>query len=207
MLRSRIVDGTGGKDTAKVDSGYLHTILSPDPPFALQKTEPFRQFLTTDGTSSGSNDMGIDGSSTNVDFYIAADEEKDTYITTINMIIGYGSSGSPYQFADVAALTNGLKMFYTSIRGEQIIDDQIKTNTELLRLSNNSIIPTAWEVRHVGALNDYGYFISIDLRKFSPSLGIKLDAGSSQKFIITVRDSCVDADTLNAQAFGFKRFK
>jgi len=207
-LNSTLIDGSGNKYKAKVSNdNALYTTSLPYPPFETQLTRPYRRYLTDDGTTTGSNDIGVDGSSTTQSFYVQADENSDIYILSLSIIIGYASSGKPYLFADGTALTNGLKLFYESTFGENIIDDELKSNSEFLRLANNNLVLSDWEVRHVGALNDYGYFCQIDLNIFSPGLGVKLDRGSSQRLVMQVRDDATAATTFNVQAYGFERFE
>jgi len=207
MLNLRIFDGMGKKNAARVtDSNELLTIFSPYPPLEATKTRPFRQYFTADGTSSGSNDMGVDGSSTNSDFYIRANGDMDRYITTINFLVGYGTSGQPNEWADGTALTNGTRFFWVSGLGEVDIHDGIKSNQDMFRLSFD-LIPTNWEVRHVNASNDYGYVFSMDLTKMGLPYGIKLDGGTTQKIIFCIRDNATAADSFNAIGYGFERFK
>lgn len=203
-----IKDG-GGKDVsaAVTKDQELCTISASHPPLVRQKVRPFRQYLTVDGTPTGSNDMGVDGSATNVDFYIPASDNDDRYITSLSFIVGYGAAGQPNLWANGTALTNGSRLFYTDLSGEHDIHDAIKTNQDMFRLSF-SLIPTAWEVRHVNANNDYGYFISCDLRNLGLQYGIKLDKGSNQKLIMRIRDNVgLDADSFNCIAYGFDRFE
>lgn len=205
MIDVGLKNGKGVSATISED-GELYTMAAPYPPFEEQKVQPFRQYLTDDGTPTGSNDMGIDGSVTNVEFCISADPSNDRYVTSLNFIVGYGTSGSPYQWADGAALANGSRLSYFNRHGDQEIHEGIKSNQDMFRLSF-SPIPTAWEVRHVNANNDYGYFISIDLTKMGLPFGIKLDAGSNQRLILTIRDNATNADSFNCIAYGFERFK
>jgi hypothetical protein len=178
------------------------------PPFNGRNIiQPISQFLTDDGLSTGSNDMAVDGSSTNVDFWIPAVEGCDRYITTLSVIVGYGASGKPFQWADGNTLINGHRLFYLSAKGELVIDNAIKSNQDLFRLQFG-LIPTAWEVRHVNAANDFGYFLDIDLTRFGLPNGIRLQAGTTQKLVVTIRDNAgTDADSFNIIAKGFDRFK
>jgi hypothetical protein len=204
---SHIVDGTGGKFKAKVNGDEaLFTMNIPFPPLLKQKTNPFRQYLTADGTESGSNDMGVDGSSTNVDFWIPASTTRDRYLTNLNFLVAYATSGKPYLWADGAALSNGSRLFYNNDAGEQEIHEAIKSNQDLFRLGLQ-LIPTSWEVRHTNANNDYGYFISFDLRAMGLPLGVKLDRGSNQKLTLRVRDDATAAVTFDCIAYGFERFE
>lgn len=182
-------------------------IASSYPALLPQKVRPFRQYFTNDGLAAGSNDMGVDGSVTNSEFYIPAHEADDRYITALNFIVGYGGSGQPYEWADGPALTNGIKIAYSNNTGSYIIHDGIKTNQDIFRLSF-SPIPTAWELRGINANNDYGYFISMDITKMGLPFGIKLDRGTRQKLMITIQDNVgAAADSFDCIAYGFDRFE
>jgi hypothetical protein len=205
-LAVRISDGRGTKNIAEVHSdGALGVIVHPEPPLITQKVQPFRQYMTDDGLATGSNDMGIDGSVTDADFWVSADNTKDRYITNLSIEVAYAASGKPYLFADGAALINGCRLFYNSVRGEVDIHDAITANQEFFRLFF-SLIPTAWEVRHVNANNDYGYFLSVNLKEMMPPFGIKLDRESAQRLTMRIRDDASAAVTFNVVAYGFDRF-
>ena len=208
MYKFQLYDGATGQHTVGVTQDKeICTIAAPYPPLVEQKVRPLRQYLTDDGTVTGSNDMGVDGSVTNQDFWIPADPTDDRYITTLNFIVGYGGSGQPNLWADGTALTNGMRLFYTSRHGEQDIHDSIKSNQDMFRLSFNPI-PATWEVRHVNAANDYGYFTTFDLTKLGLPFGVKLDAGSNQKLVMRVRDNAGSAaDSFDCIGYGFHRFK
>ena len=207
-LPTHISDGRGTKAKAKVHlDGALGVIAHPEPPFIEQKTEPFRQFLTDDGLSTGSTDMAIDGSVTNIDFWIPAHDEKDRYITELNILVAYTLSGAPFKWADGTALTNGSLLSYNGVTGTRILHDGIKSNQDLLRMSNFGV-SAVWELRHTNANNDYGFFTTVSLTDMMPPFGIKLDAGTNQKLTLTVRDNTgTDADTFNILATGFDRFE
>jgi hypothetical protein len=206
-LPIHITDGRGTKQKAAVhDDGALGIIAHPEPPFIPQKTELFRQLFTDDGLDTGSGDMSIDGSIDNVEFWVPAHHEHDRYITKISVEVAYAAQGAPYKWADNSALTNGIKMSYNSIRGEKTLHAGIKSNQDLLRVNETGVV-TNWEVRHVNANNDYGYFITIFLSNVMPPFGMKLDAGSNQKLKAIIRDDVTAATTLNILAIGFDRFK
>jgi hypothetical protein len=151
--------------------------------------------------------MGIDGSSTPVDFFVKSHPSNDRYITTLNIAVAYGSSGAPYQWANGTALTNGTRVFYENVNGEVDLHPGIKANQDMFRLDFSGL-NTAWELRGVNAINDFGYFIIFDLTKLGLPFGIKLDAGSNQRLTCTVRDNAgTDADTFNVIAYGFDRFE
>jgi hypothetical protein len=207
-LPTFIVDGEGRGFRAEVDKeNSLHVTAHQEPPLEPLLMKPFRQYFTDDGTATGSNDMGVDGSSTNQDFYIEADSDDDRYISAMSFIVAYGTSGQPFNWADGTALTNGTRIFYESKRGEIDIHDGIQSNQDMFRLSSQKI-DADWQVRGVNATNDYGYFIWVDLKAFGFPFGVKLDRGSNQRITIRIRDNVgTDADTFDCIAYGFDRFE
>ena len=205
MFNMRLWSGRGEKNSAAVTTDQeLLTIASPFPPLEPQKVQPFRGLLT-DEVGGGAN-MGVDGSVTNVDFCINADQNNDRYITTLSFLVGYGTSGQGNEWADGGGLGNGSRLFYTSERGEVDIHDRIRYNQDMFRLQFGAFT-NAWEVRHINATNDYGYFITMDLTKLGLPFGIKLDRGSNQKLVMTIKDNATNADAFNCICYGFDRFE
>jgi hypothetical protein len=107
------VEITDGDVQAKIEDQHLLVMNSSYPSIQQQKIRPFRQYMTVDGTPSGSFDMGVDGSVTPVEFYVDADGDVDRYITNVSVIVAYGTSGAPYEWADGTALTNGVRLYYS----------------------------------------------------------------------------------------------
>ena len=72
-------DGHGSGNKAKINGeGELGVVVHTHPPLDEDVTAyPFRQYFTNDGTSTGSNDMVVDGSSTSQEFSIKAQQERD----------------------------------------------------------------------------------------------------------------------------------
>jgi hypothetical protein len=208
MFNMQLWGGKGNKVAAAVTADQeLSVINAPYPPLSAQKSRPFRQYLTVDGLADGDNDMGVNGSVTNVDYCIPANPTVDRYITALNFIVGYSTTGQPNEWADGAALTNGSRLFYSSQRGEVDIHEGIKSNQDLFRLIFTSVAAN-WEVRHVNSNNDYGYFVTLNLRELGLPYGIKLDRGTNQKLAITIKDNVgASADTFNCIAYGFDRFE
>jgi len=131
----RMKDG-GGRNRAAVVTvdRELCVIQVPHPPIVSQKTKPFRQFLTADGLASGSNDMGIDGSTVNADFFIDASQTADRYLTRLNFIIGYGLTGQPNEWAD------GVEMY--------VVYDESPSSRRVLHLECNLASSRSSIVRH-----------------------------------------------------------
>lgn len=207
-----IKDGTGTSSTACVDvSNSVYTITTPAPPFGQEVyTRLFRQHLTADGTASGSNDMTVDGSSTNQTFFISADDEDDLWISRIDFLIADAGADNN-QFGNITALSNGCKLSYEDDLGEVIISDELTTNFSFVRLcgGNPAFGDTTNTFRAsniVGASE--GYLPSLDFKQqFGMPWGIRLKAGTNQRLSITIRDNVSAIDAFNAIAYGFTRAK
>jgi len=207
MIDTRCVDGTGSNNAAQVKEDALLVSTTGSPPPNQQRTKFFGQMLTDDGLSTGSSDMGIDGSSSHTDFYIDSDDNDDIFLTKLSVIVGYGAAAPLYDFVDSgSALTNGILVSYIDAFGESITIGNPKNNYSFLRFALESgLVPTAWELRNLGASNDYGYIVSINFISMIPPYGIQLYHGTNARLSVRIRDDCTDADTFNMRAFGFKR--
>jgi len=213
----RLVGGTIDgeyKEFAVSGEGAGLTSQLPYPPMLVTKTIPFRQHLTNDGMpSDGSNqDMKVVGtSSVPVDFWIPAHVENDRYITYLSFVLA-GSAAKPNQFAAATALTNGNKLFYRhTLAGEITIHDSLTTNFEFMRLALGQpafgTAADAFRAKNVVGAVD-AYIPTMDLRIFSPDgFGIKLDAKTTQRLTLQVRDDQTVAgiEAVDCVAYGFDR--
>ena len=165
---------------------------------------PFSQKFSTDGTSSGTTEMGVNGSVTPVEHYIGAVTTGDRFISHIIWILGYGSAAEGFEFADSgAALTNGVRVYFTHANGSVYTIMNPKSNYSFFRSSLAPVSSTNWEERGFAGTGDYGYFVTTPLSKIVPPYGIKLPRNSDAKLSILIRDDCTDADLFNCNAFGF----
>ena len=207
MAKVEITNGDGKQAHVTNDQALLVTQTGIPPVGLAFSVLPFVAPFTDDGTTAGSPDLNVNGAGTPVEFWVPADPESDIYITGLSFAIGYGTSAQPYQFADGAALTNGLRLFYDSLYGDSDIFAAIKDNLGALTpgISISGFVPGDWEIRGVGALNDYGYVVGFEMAKLVPG-GIKLAAGTNQRLVFAVQDNISAAvDNLTVTAFGYKR--
>lgn len=212
MINVRIKDGHGSGNFAKIGGeGEVGVVVHPHPPidesvFPL----PFRQYFTDDGTTSGSNDMTVDGSTTNVDFYVSASEDFDIYIKSISIIIGDGGNPALNLYGSLSALTNGIEwIFQSNDQGEYELHDGIKTNLEFIRLGvDTGAIGTgsdAYLADVSGGGSEKSYLPTIDLKEtFALQYGIRLVKGTKDKLIFRVRDNLTGLTTHNAIAYGMR---
>jgi hypothetical protein len=114
-LDVHIRDGNGGDRKLKVlDEGEIGVVIHTHPPVKESRIGlPFRQYFTDDGTSDGSNDMRVDGSSTSVDFYITALPDNDIFVKFVSIKLA-DQSAVLNKFANLSALTNGVEFEWQS---------------------------------------------------------------------------------------------
>lgn len=181
------------------------------PPFEPQHINIFRQYLTNDGTKTGSNDMLVNGSVNAQDFYVQADEENDRYITTLSFVIADTGNFNMREFANIGLpLTNGCRLFYNSIRGEVDIHDSLQSNFDFIRLgfgepAFGSAANTFRGTNFVGTAE--AIMPIVDLKRMLPPFGIKLDAKSNQRLTLRVQDNIsAGIVAFDCIAYGFNRF-
>lgn len=209
MINVEIRDGGGTGEKARVlDNGVLVT-LNPSPPIIDQKTIPFRQFFTDDGKPTGSRDMLVDGSVTNVDFTIPASQKNIRYITAISWVIA-DAGASLNKFGNISALSNGCSLFYTRGSNDIAIHDELKTNFDFIRLTQGNpsfgSADDAFRGKNIIGMSE-GYIPVLDLAKLIPPYGIALNPGTQERITFRIRDDVSGIDKLDAIAYGFERLK
>ena len=176
------------------------------PPLLPQKNKFFRQYLKT---AAGSYDMQVDGSTTNVDFFISASDVNDRYITTVSFEIA-DVGAKLNEFGAIAALTNGCVFEYHRSGEVVVIHEALKTNWDFVRLSLGTPAfgrTTASFIASNVSGNSEGVIPVVDFARLMPPYGIKLDRGTLQRLTLRVRDNTTGVDSFNAIAYGFERFE
>ena len=209
MINTKLVDGHGGKNKAKIGAeGELNVVVHPHPP----KNEsieplPYSQFFTDNGESNGSNDMIVNGSGTPIDFYISAKSDFDIYIKSITVQISDPGARLD-RFGALTELTNGLSFFYEEIDlGELVITEAIKTNLDFFRDStggkNFGDGTGAWKADIAGGGGEDTYFPSIDFTAlFGLQWGLRLVKGKTDRLVFRVRDNLAGLSVFNIKAYG-----
>jgi len=212
MIETNIVDGTGDNHPLKVNKGgEIEVIVHNHPPLVEDViSQPFRQYFTDDGTTAGSNDWTIDGSTNNVDFYIKAVPEFDIYIKSISVVIGDGGSPALNKYGALTALTNGVEWStFDQANGSYILHDGIKSNLEFIRIGVDTAgIGTgtdAFLADVSGGGTEKSYLPTIDMSEtFGMQYGVRLRKGSTDKIVFTVKDDLTGLITHNAIAYGIR---
>lgn len=208
MLDVKITDGSGnGKDAIVTSEQSLYVTQNMAPPLVRQKTKIMIQYLTDDGTSSGSNDMVVDGSTTPQSFWIEADDDNDRYITCVNLIIA-DEGASLNKFGAITALTTGCDFFYETQQEQIFIGTAMKTNWDFVRMSLTAEMPVP-EIKPQKDVEGKvdAYVPCINFVSILPPHGIKLDRGTNERLVVRVNDDVSGIDAFNAVSYGFDRFE
>lgn len=208
MITARIV-GEDGKQLKINGEGELSVVIHQHPPIEEDVAGlPFRQYFTTDGLKSGSNDMAVNGATNSVDFYITASPEYDIYIKYITVEIGDGGAPALNKFGALSALTNGVAFYWdTQVEPLYELHEGIKTNKEFIRIaSDTGAIGTgtdAYLADVSGGGTEKSYLPNIDMKEiYGLPWGLRLRKGTLDKIIFRVQDNLTGLTTFNAIATG-----
>jgi hypothetical protein len=208
MITARIV-GEDGKQLKINGEGELSVVIHQHPPIDEDVAGlPFRQYFTTDGLKSGSNDMTVNGATNSVDFYITASPDFDIYIKYITVEIGDGGAPALNKFGALNALSNGVAFYWdTQIEPLYELHEGIKTNKEFIRIaSDTGAIGTgtdAYLADVSGGGTEKSYLPNIDMKEiYGLPWGLRLRKGTLDKIIFRVQDNLTGLTTFNAIATG-----
>lgn len=193
-----VIVGNKGNPLSINEDGGIDVTIAQYPAISEARTAlPYRSFFLNDV----SNDMRVDGSTTNVVFSIIADGDYDYYIKSINVEIA--DAGAKFNlFGALAALTNGVTFeWFKQDIGTQTIHDGLKDNLDFFRLSDQ--VPTIIDLSGGGA---DAVIVHIDLLKlFGMPWGVKLRKGSTDRLSFTVRDDLsAGITTYNTIGYGIR---
>lgn len=209
---SEIKDGFGSGYKIKVDKeGTIGVVRHGHPPTNDDTiTVPFGQFLTDDGTETGSNDMRVAASlASPIPFYIKADQDNDIYIKTISFEIA-DAGATLSQFGSITALTNGCVLQWRNNGvGNVDLSQPLQSNFDFIRLCGGQPAfgdgVSAFRASNVVG-NSEAYIPILDLSKtFGNIYGIRLRKGTTDEFRLLIRDNTTGVDGFNARIFGIKR--
>jgi len=209
MIKSILVDGVGGGNKAKIDGeGALQTVVHPHPPLDEASTSiPYRERFT-DGASV--TNMNVDGSSTNVDYYVEASQTHDIYINSLSVRIGDAGSPTLNKFGALSALTNGVEWkWVTNDLGTSILHEGLKTNLEFIRTGHKThAIGTgtdAYLADVSGGASEKAYLPIIDIsEQFGKPWGIRLRKGTTDRMVFVIKDDLTGLINFDCIAYGTK---
>lgn len=168
---------------------------------------PFRQYFTDNGKSTGSNDMKVSGSSsTPLNFYIRANQDRDIFIRSISIEIS-DASASLNNFGNVTALSNGIEFYWETLdAGKITIHESLKTNWDFVRLCSGNpsfgATTNAFRASNVSGSSE-GYIPFLDVvSTFGLPWGFRLRKGTSDKLVFSIKDSTAGVDSFDIVAYG-----
>ena len=207
MLPVTIRDPSTSRGQSVDPSGASHIVQRLVPP--LLGGDAYRIYRAYFTDSAGSSDMLVDGSTTNVEFAIRADDDADRFIHAVSFQIADAASDLS-KFGGIAALTNGVLFQYETSETTVVIHEGLKTNGNLVRVCAG--MPsfgdgtTAFQFPNIGPPGApvVGYIPFMDVDQIF-GLPIPLRRGTTQKLTLTVRDDISAPDQFDCIAYGYDR--
>lgn len=208
MLTCKLIGDTG-KPLKINGEGEITVSIHQHPPIEEGVAAlPFRSYFTTDGTTSGTSTMNVNGATKNVDYYIKANQDYDIYIKYITVEIGDGGSPALNNFGALSALSNGVAFYWdTQKEPLYVLHEGIKTNKEFIRIaSDTGAIGTGTEAYLAdvsGGGTEKSYLPNMDMKEiYGLPWGLRLRKGSTDKLIFRIKDDLTGLSTFNAIATG-----
>ena len=176
---------------------------------------PYSRFLTIDGDGV-SDQLNVTGSlNAPVLAYVEAEAGADIYIKEMKMIISDTLGGSGLILSDFGAISggviNGFVPFFEN-KGQrlQVNDRPLFTNLDFVRIGESPALgadETAFRIKGAKTGSDYAYMVTWDMTTLAAgNNGVRLIAGSKQRFGIEIRDDISSLGGFEMLVLGFKRF-
>lgn len=205
-LTTEIVCGEGCGSKMGVDrfnSAFVSNRVGQKPDRDTQnRVNYYRYFIDS---------MNVDGSSTAQTFELVAEQADDIIISSIVFVISDGEISNK-KFGDIDALDNGFDLYVSELGKITYIIDSAKTNGEMFVASNaNKVWGTADD--KINKIKDWsegsdGFLVRFDLSHIistSGLEGIRLGAGTKDKFVLTVNDDLTGLDDFQVTFFGARQ--
>jgi hypothetical protein len=152
----------------------------------------FSTALVTGSDGTGSNELNVNGATTNVRFSLVPTAGKSLTIT--EFIFRVRQDGATLQrFGGLTELTNGVLVEFRTNEQPTVEFFAAKTNAELIAFSSDGQIM-------IDAYNDNTDLV---VARFTLNPGIKLNADSTDNIFITVRDNLSSLTSFRVQARGW----
>jgi hypothetical protein len=205
----KIVGSHGENNELRLfEDGALKVYVDPAPTLPKDGIQiPYRQYLTDDGLTSGSNDARVNGSSASpIDFYVEAIADYDIYISKVSFEIS-DASATLNKFGNITALTNGCELCWQSQDlGTIVLGDELKSNWDFIRLcGGNPAIGDGAAVFRANNVsgNSEGYIPFLDIADtFKMAHGLVLRKNTKDRFFLRVNDDTRAVDSFNMIVYG-----
>jgi hypothetical protein len=210
MISATIRDAFTKRSATVDNEGALEVVVHPHPPLDESVYPlPYFQYFTDDGTSSGSNDMVINGGTTPTNFFISASEEYDIFVGRVEVRISDPNARLD-RFGALTALSNGVEFFYeTGETGRVQISENITTNLQFIRLAGGQPAfgsgTDAFKADIAGGSGEDTYLPSIDMDEiFNLRWGLRLRKGTTDKLGFLIQDNLTGISTFNIFGLGLR---
>ena len=220
-LSTRIKDAMSQRFARVEPGGYLRVINAPyttvddgaDDNGILSEGPrlfPWNETFTLNGVIGASSDMRVNGSVTPQSFMVKADNDYESWVTDVLLVLADAGISVWSEFGNQAALTNGVEFHWRSPAADADFGT-FKTNYEMARTmmfgrmdwaSNNVMRGLMSSI--VGAAD--GFTPMLDLKRIIPPNGLQLRRGTEDRIEFIINDDLtVGLDQFEARAFGFRR--
>jgi len=210
-LKTLLVNPEDGKRQLVEGARSALVAVRPIPPFGAElDAVVFRAFLTD---SAGSNDMTVLASPAAPALFSArAIEGADLYIKSMSFAIT-GTNMELGDFGDLAALTDPCILTYETESERIVLEDNITTNFELMRLGGE-LMPGVGDTSSalkvsspvLGQTTNDLYLAYIDFsRVFGFQWGLRIAASSEQRLDFIIQEDLTLLPSFDCEIFGFVR--
>jgi hypothetical protein len=191
-------------------NGLCVSPIDPDLPEPLTRNKftLYNALLGTAGaveTGTVNANLGVDGSATNVEYYIGAEADIDIRIMKVVLVIA-DSQVRHNTFGNIAALANGLNldMFERGINTSLLND--AKTGGHVIAQSGLSqpygATTTSFQLSNWDGTND-AQTIVFNMHELVPG-GIRIAHGTEDKIFATVRDDLTGLSEFTIRVLGYR---
>lgn len=201
-------DGYGTGFKAKINSlGVLkvNSQNTPDPIDPILDV-PLSGYLTD---VNGNIDARVNGSVAPIDFYIAADQDQDTYINSISLKIA-DQNAQLNNFGNIPALPVGFDLIYkTQELGERLLATTIRSNFDIIRLCQglpafSQGVESFRASNVIGGAEGYIPVLRIT-DNFGLPYGLRLRGGTTDRLIWRINDDVSGVDAFDIFYYGLQK--
>jgi len=155
----------------------------------------------------GNADMGVDGSLTAQEFYVQANQNFETRISGIAIIIA-DTAVAHNSFGNVTALSTGWDLKVTESGEETFLINKAKTGGQVIAqagfTSGYGNGATSWELTN-WTTNEDAQTVYIPITEWIPG-GIRLSIGSKDRLSSIVNDNLTGLTEMYVRVFGYRWF-
>ena len=206
----KLRSGKGVKRYAAVELDGSVRVTSTGVPVADTNISlrPFSAFLLN---SAGSNDLRVDGSVNNQEFFIQAPEDGDRYIHTIAFTIA-DAGAALNEFGNLSALSNGCQLILEdNVLGDVTLGDDLVTNFDFVQLCGFEPMfgsgTDSFKASNVTGASE-AFIPILDVEdQFGLPFGLRLPKLSVKKLKVVVRDDLTGVDRFDVKIFGYDRIE